>query len=56
MARKYNMTDNNWIKEEGNFSSTTHGSFETDSFKWVHAILAVLSEMLEIKEQKNSGS
>lgn len=55
-TRKHDMADNNWIKEEGNFSTVTRGSFETDSFKWVSAILAVLSEMLEIKERKNSGS
>lgn len=52
MERKHDMSDNNWIKEDGNFSAVTRGSFETDSFKWVPAILAVLSEMLEIKERK----
>lgn len=52
MPRKHDMADNNWIKEDGDFSTVTRGSFETDSFKWVPAILAVLSEMLEIKERK----
>ena len=52
MARKRNMADNNWIKEDGNFSAVTRGSFETDSFKWVPAILTILGEMLEIKDKK----
>lgn len=52
MPRKYDMADNNWIKEDGDFSTVTRGSFETDSFKWVSAILAVLSEMLEFKKRK----
>lgn len=52
MARKQDMADDTWIKEDGNFSPVTRGSFETDSFKWVPATLAVLGEMLEIKGKK----
>ena len=52
MARKQDMTDNNCVKETGKFLAVTRGSFEADSFKWVPVVLAVLSEMLQIKGKK----